>query len=114
MESRLDVTVYRLGMAPSVRQARQLVSHGHFAVNDKKVNIPSYQVKAGDIVSVREKAAQNKYFSELAEKLSKKTDFAPWLVLEKGKLAGKITGAAKLGDLPVNVDWRTIVEFYSK
>jgi small subunit ribosomal protein S4 len=114
LESRLDITVYRLGLAPSVRQARQLVSHGHFAVNGKKVNIPSYQVKAGDVVSVREKAASNKYFSELAEKLSKKTDLAPWLVLEKGKLAGKVTGIAKLGDLPMNVDWRTIVEFYSK
>jgi len=114
LESRLDVTIYRLGLAPSIRQARQLVSHGHFAVNDKKVNIPSYQVKAGDTVTVREKAVKNKYFSELAEKLSKKTDLAPWLFLEKGKLAGKVTGAAKLGDLPLNVDWRTIIEFYSK
>lgn len=114
LEARLDVTVYRLGMAPSVRQARQLVSHGHFNVNGKKVNIPSYQVKAGDIVSVKEKAAKNKYFSGLAEKLAQKADLAPWLVREKDQLAGKVTGVAKLGDLPVNVDWRTIVEFYSK
>lgn len=114
LESRLDNTVYRLGMVTSRRAARQTVGHGHVKVNGKKVNIPSYQVKVGDIISLSDKAAKKPGFAEVKNRL-KKTDGLPaWLVLDAEKLEGKVTSQPKIGDIAVNVDWRTIVEFYSK
>ncbi len=114
LESRLDNTVYRLGFAESRAKARQLVNHGHFLVNDKKVDIASYQVKVGDTVTLRAKSLKKSEFKEIAEKLSKKTDVAPWLSLNAKEVSGKVTGSPKLGDVEANVDWRVIVEFYSK
>src|SRR3989344_5434247 len=69
LESRLDNVIYRMGLSPSRRGARQMVSHGHFIVNDKKVTIPSYELKSGDIIKIREGSKTKKIFSNMAEKL---------------------------------------------
>lgn len=114
LESRLDNTVYRLGFAASRAKARQLVGHGHITINGKKASIPSIQVKAGDVIGIREKSLKSKTFENIQETLNKKESIVPWLSLDAKQLQGKFTAVPKLGDVAVNVDWRTIVEFYSK
>lgn len=114
LESRLDNVVYRLGYAPSRRQARQMVGHGHIRVDGKKVNIPSYQVKVGEVISLSERALGKKGFAEIKNKLAKIENLPAYLSLDAAKVSGKMTSQPKLGDISVNVDWRTIVEFYSK
>lgn len=113
LENRLDNTIYRLGFVKSRSQAKQMVGHGHIEVNGKKVNIPSYQVKIGDIVSIRERSMKLPAFQALKENLGKK-ETVSWISLDKKELKGKITGAPKLQDVALNVDWQSIVEFYSK
>jgi small subunit ribosomal protein S4 len=111
LESRLDNAVYRLGLAPSRRGARQMVSHGHFIVNDKKATIPSYELKSGDIIKIREGSKAKKIFANLAEKIK---DYNPpaWLVFDIGSLQGKIL------DKPKNtesfLDLNAVLEFYSR
>jgi len=114
LESRLDNVVYRLGFAPSRRMAKQMIGHGHIKVDGRKVNIPSYQVKVGQVVSVNERTLNKKGFAEIKNKLTKIENIPAYLSLDVDKVAGKMTSQPKLGDVAVNVDWRTIVEFYSK
>lgn len=115
LESRLDNTVYRLGFAKTRRQARQLVSHAHFLVNGKNVNIPSYQIKVDDVVSLRPKSQKVKAFEGLNERLQEaQKNSMPWLTIDSTKQEGRVTGEPKLGDVEMNVDWRMIIEFYSK
>ena len=113
LENRLDNTIYRLGFVKSRSQARQMVSHGHFNVNGERVNIPSYQVKIGDVISIRERSLKSPAFQNLKETIEKK-EIVPWISLDKKELTGKITGTPKLQDVALNVDWQSIVEFYSK
>ena len=113
LETRLDNVVYRLGFARSREEARQLVSHGHFSVNGRKVDIPSFSVKIGDVVALREKSQKASRFADLKEELAKKQMVA-WLNLDLNELKGKVTGLPKLGESEMTIDWRTIVEFYSK
>jgi len=115
LELRLDNTVYRLGFASSRTQARQLVSHGHIEVNGRKVNIPSYEVKEGDIIKIRERSKKYKFFKELLEKLVRQKDNVPgWLNLDIKELAGKVLHEPKAGDIKANVNAQIIVEYYSK
>lgn len=114
LESRLDNTAYRLGFATSRRAARQMVSHGHVRVNGKKVNIPSYQVKVGDIISMSERASNKPGYANVAARVKKAENIPAWLSVSLDKAEGKVTSLPKLGDIAVNIDWRTIVEFYSK
>jgi small subunit ribosomal protein S4 len=114
LESRLDNTVYRLGFTTSRRAARQMVGHGHIKVNGKKLNIPSYQVKVGDVVSVSERALGKKGFADIKNRIKKVEGLPAWLVVDATKVEGKFTSLPKLGDISVNIDWKTIVEFYSK
>lgn len=114
LESRLDNTAFRLGFAASRSKARQIVSHGHIQVNGKKVDIPSYRVKMGDMISIREKSLKMPVFAELSQSLENKDMSVPWLALDIKQLEGKIAGVPKLGDVEMNIDWQTIVEFYSK
>ena len=88
LERRLDNVVFRLGLAASRQQARQLVNHAHFSVNGRKVNIPSYIVKAGDVIAVRENRKANKYFTAVKE--SKLTPAPKWLEFDAEKLEGKV------------------------
>lgn len=113
LENRLDNTVFRLGLAKSRRQARQIVGHGHIEVNGQKVDIPSYQVKVGDVIAIRARDLKKPFFENLAVELEKK-ELVSWLSLDKKELKGKVTGAPNFSDLMLNIDWQSIVEFYSK
>ncbi|NTU99474.1 30S ribosomal protein S4, partial [Candidatus Falkowbacteria bacterium] len=104
---------YRLGLAESRDKARQLVNHGHITVNGKTVSIPSFSVKAGDIVAVKESSKKSKVFSTLSEKI-KKQSVPGWLNLEPAKLSGKVLGLPKKDDLATNLNPQMIVEYYSR
>jgi len=112
LECRLDNLVYRLGFAPSRNAARQLVLHGHFIVNNKKTNIPSYQVEPGDIISVREKS-RNLDIIHSALKEARGADL-PYLRLDKAKLLGELLEVPKRTDIPVLAQEQLVVELYSK
>jgi small subunit ribosomal protein S4 len=113
LEMRLDNVVFRLGFASSRPQARQLVNHAHFTVNDIKVNIPSYQVKAGDLVKIRKSSQKNKYFNKIEEKM-KKMEIPGWLNYDKNESFGKILHEPGLDDLDKSINSQIIVEFYSR
>lgn len=112
LECRLDNLVYRLGFAPSRNASRQLVRHGHFAVNQKKTNVPSYQIKPGDIISVREKS-RNLDIIHAALKEARGADL-PYLRLDKAKLLGELLELPKRIDIPVLAQEQLIIELYSK
>ena len=113
VERRLDNVVYRLGFANSRRQARQLVNHGHYTVNGKRVNIPSYLVGNGDVIAVCEKSASNTRF-----KMMKEADAfvaAPkWLERDKNNLQGKVIAMPARDDIDFEIAENLIVELYSK
>jgi small subunit ribosomal protein S4 len=113
LEMRLDNTVYRLGFGSSHVQARQIVSHGHITVNGKKVDIPSYVVKTGDIIKIKKSSLNNRYFRNLGEKL-KTAVTVGWIYLDNKDLSGKILHEPKKEDLPLNINVQMIIEFYSK
>ena len=113
VERRLDNVVYRLGFANSRRQARQLVNHGHFTVNGNRVNIPSYLVKEGDVVSVCEKSVSNNFFKKLKE--DDTFVAAPkWLDRDKTTLTGKVIAMPTKADIDFEIAEHLIVELYSK
>jgi len=113
LEVRLDNVVFRLGFAKSRSQARQLVNHGYFKVNGKPVNIPSYQVKKGDVISIKDNKKQKLVFKELSEQL-KRHETPSWLVLEKNKLEGKSIGEPNLDEVKPPAEISLIFEFYSR
>ena len=113
LERRLDNVVFRMGFAPSHSAARQLVRHGHFQVNGRKVNIPSYQVNAGDEVQVREKS--RKLAVVLATLESRKGQNMPeWLSIDAPSLAGRMLSVPTRASISVPINEQLIVEFYSK
>lgn len=111
LESRLDNTVFRLGIAPTRRGARQLVSHKHITVNGEVVNIPSYILKPGDLVSVRERS---KSLSSISESLAGKSNRYSWLEWNSASLSGKFVSVPSRDDIPENIKEQLIVELYSK
>ena len=113
LESRLDNVVYRLGFGMSRAQARQLVNHGHFEVNGKKVDIPSYLVKPGDVIAVREIRKDNKTIKENVENNSARP-IPAWLEKDNEKLSGKVIRLASREDIDIPVQEHLIVELYSK
>jgi len=113
LEMRLDNVIYRLGWATSRSQARQLVTHGHFSVNDRKTDIPSFSVKLGQVIKIRKSSQSNRYFKNLGEKL-KKADRPSWLNLEVKDLSAKALHEPKDTDLPQNINVQMIIEYYSK
>ncbi|MCJ7576828.1 MAG: 30S ribosomal protein S4 [candidate division Zixibacteria bacterium] len=112
LECRLDNLVYRLGFAPSRKAARQLVLHRHFFVNNRTVNIPSYQLKPGDVVTVREKS-RNLDLIHQALREGRGAEL-PYLRLDKARLEGELLESPKREDIPVMVQEQLIVELYSK
>ncbi|MGE3191741.1 MAG: 30S ribosomal protein S4 [Vicinamibacterales bacterium] len=112
LERRLDNAVYRLGFATSRAQARQLVRHGHFLVNGKKVDIPSYSLKQGDVVSVRQTSHQNQSILHAMEEV-KGRGIPEWLVLE-AEMAGKVLSMPTREQINLPVQEQLIVELYSK
>ena len=113
LERRLDNVVFRLGFAKTRREARQLTNHGHFTVNGKKVNIPSYLVKPGDVIAVCEKSRSSAKFKALVEELGA-TATPKWLEKEKDSFEGKVAAMPKRDDIDFEVAEHLIVELYSK
>ena len=113
IERRLDNVVYRLGFANTRRQARQLVNHGHFTVNGKRVNIPSYMVRVDDVIAVCEKSCQNNFYKQLKE--NDAFVAAPkWLDRDGNTLQGKVIALPAKEDIDFEIAEHLIVELYSK
>ena len=113
LERRLDNVVYRLGLAKTRRMARQIVVHGHILVNGKKVDIASYELKVGDVISVKEKSRQIPLFATLREQGAKRT-VPEWLELDAENLSGKVVALPKREDIDLTIEEHLIVEFYSR
>ena len=113
LESRFDNVIFRLGFANSRNQARQLVRHGHFLVNGKKVNIPSYLIKAGDVITLKETSRQDALFKEIIAVNAKKA-ITPWLEADLENYTGKVVRLAAREDVDLPVEEHLIVELYSK
>ena len=111
LEERLDNVVYRLGLATTRREARQLVVHSHYTVNGKKVNIPSYQVKPGDVIKVREKSVSSPKFKEIKEM---QVGVPGWLSVDRDKLEGRILADPTRDQIDTPIEERLTVELYSK
>ncbi len=113
LESRLDNIVFRMGLAITRREARQLVSHGHFCVNGKRVDIPSYRVKVGDTISLCEKSKKSKKFEQIAEVAGGRLT-PMWLDVNKEKQEAKVTRPFQRDDLDFEIAEHLIIELYSK
>ncbi len=113
LENRLDNAVYRLGLAESRAKARQMVNHGLIVVNGRKVDIPSYHLKQGDIISVNPSKKNKQVFENLSEKL-KNHQTPTWLFFDAGKLEGKMTGDPVPSEVEPPVKLTSIFEFYSR
>lgn len=111
LETRLDNVAFRLGFGNSRSESRQLVTHGHFNVNGKKVDIPSYQVSVGDVISVKNTSRSSEKFKTLAE-VSRTTP--QWLTVDMEKMEGKVVAEPKREDIDIPVQETLIVELYSK
>ena len=111
LEERLDNVVYRLGLSTTRREARQLVVHRHFTVNGKIVNIPSYQVKPGDVIKVREKSQSSPKFKEIKEM---QVGVPAWLSIDRAKLEGKVLADPTREEIDTPIEEHLIVELYSK
>lgn len=112
LERRLDNVVYRLGFGDSRPQARQIVNHGHITVNGKKVNIPSFIVKAGDVIAISESSTSIEKFKAMREGTSK--TIPAWLELNSQELSGKVVELPKREDLDLSIEEHLIVELYSR
>jgi len=111
LESRLDNVVYRMGLAPTRAAARQLVSHKHITVNGKVVNIPSYLLKPGDIVGVREKS---KSLEVIVNSLATRSSNYPWISFDRQSMTGTFIHRPERNQIPENIKEQLIVELYSK
>ena len=113
IESRLDTMVFRMGFAPNRRRARQIVRHGHILVNGKEVNLPSYGVKAGDIIAVKEKSRD---ISEIVDSLSKSEHrgIPGWVEVDRTTFTGKVAHIPSRDEIQLPVQEQLIVELYSK
>ena len=113
LETRLDNVVFRMGFASSRAQARQLVTHGHFAVNGKPTNICSYSVGEGDRVEVRETSSKSNYFKNAREAL-KGAQRPDWLSVDADKLSGNVTALPRRDQMPAELNEQLVVEYYSR
>ena len=113
LESRLDNVIYRLGFGLSRAEARQLVVHGHFLVNGQKVDIPSYLVKAGDVITIKETSRNLPKIKAIIEATEGK-NIPSWLDLDTNTLTGKVVTLAKREDIDIEIEEHLIVELYSK
>lgn len=113
LESRLDNVVYRLGLAGSRNEARQMITHGHFRINDHKVNIPSYLVRPGDEISVREKSRGMSRFKELWE-IAEQRAHPEWLEFDAEKWKGRLVRLPSREEIDVPISEHLIIELYSR
>jgi len=113
LERRLDNVVYRLGLADSRPQARQLVRHGHFTLNGRNHNVPSYLVEIGDVLAVRESSRSNGYFKSMADRLGQRA-VPEWLQFDETRLVGHVIGTPDRQAIEVPLKEQLIVEYYSR
>jgi small subunit ribosomal protein S4 len=113
LERRLDNVVYRLGLADSRPQARQLVRHGHFSLNGHNHNVPSYLVQIGDVVAVRDGSRSNGYFKAIADRLGQRA-VPEWLQFDESRLAGRVVGTPDRQAIEIPLKEQLIVEYYSR
>lgn len=113
LETRLDNVVYRMGMADSRSQARQLVNHGHFRLNDRRADIPSMLVKAGDVITVSDTSKSDTYFKELPD-MAEKRSCAVWMDRDLKNLSGRVLRLPERAEIDGNIDEQLIVEYYSR
>ena len=111
IERRLDNVVFRMGIGSSRAECRQIVNHGHITVNGKNVNIPSYQVKVGDVIAIKENKKNKEMFKELKDV---KVVMPKWLEFDAEKLSGKIIALPQRDDIDMNIQEHLIIELYSK
>jgi small subunit ribosomal protein S4 len=113
LETRLDNVVYRMGFASSRAQARQLVGHGHFLVNDRRTNIPSFHVREGDRIEVRPSSRKTEYFKALKEALggAQKPD---WVAVDADKFIGTVSSLPTRDQMPLELNEQLVVEYYSR
>ena len=111
LESRFDNVVFRMGFAATRREARQLVTHGHFLLNGKKANIPSMELKEGDVITVKPKSQESPKFKELKDMVISTPD---WVEIDLNKLEGRILRTPKREDVDLPIEEHYIVEFYSR
>ena len=113
LESRLDNVIFRLGLANTRRESRQMVSHGHVLVNGKRLDIPSYRVKVGDVITLKESTKSSERIKDIVEANSTRT-VPKWLDMDKNTLTGKVIALAARDDIDLEVAEHLIVELYSK
>jgi len=113
LETRLDNTVFRLGLASSRPQARQLVNHGHAYINGKKVSIPSYQVNVGEIITIKPGSKGSKMFTNIEDKI-KKAQIPGWLNFDVKEMTAKVLHKPGIEDIRTDINTQVIVEYYSK
>lgn len=113
LESRLDNVVFRLGLSNTRRESRQMVNHGHILVNGERVDIPSYRVKVGDVITLKEKTKGSERIKEIVEANSSRI-VPKWLDMDKTNLTGKVIAMAQRDDIDFEVEEHLIVELYSK
>lgn len=113
LESRLDNVIFRLGLANTRRESRQMVSHGHILVNGKRLDIPSYRVKVGDVITLKETTKSSDRIKDIVEANSTRT-VPKWLDMDKNTLSGKVIALAAREDIDFDVEEHLIVELYSK
>jgi small subunit ribosomal protein S4 len=114
LESRLDNVVYRLGFADSRSQARQLVRHGHFEVNGRKTDVPSYIVSVGDVITVRDSSRSKQYFKDRLQIMEDRRGIPDWLTLNLGAMSGSVATAPSREDIEIPLNEQLIVEYYSR
>jgi small subunit ribosomal protein S4 len=114
LEQRADNAVYRAGFAPSRRAARQLVTHGHFLLNDTRVDIPSIRLKAGDVLAVRPHSAKTEYFKKLDDVSPAPSEIPGWIKADRKKVTLSITGLPSRDDAEPDINEQLIVEYYSR
>lgn len=114
LEQRADNAVYRAGLAPSRRAARQLVTHGHFELNGRRVDIPSIRLKAGDVLVLRNKSQTNEYFKKLDDVSPAPSEMPGWLKVNRKKFEVTITGVPTREEAEPDINEQLIVEYYSR
>lgn len=114
LELRLDNVLYRSGLAYSRSQARQIVGHGLVAVNGKRVNIPSYRVRAEDVISIRDHKQEGKLFSAIKEGIKERKDIPAWIKLDAAKVTARVVSEPSRDDVDAQVNPQMVVEYYSK
>jgi len=114
LEMRLDNVVYRIGFGNSRSQARQLVCHGWIKINKKKVDIPSYKIKPGDIISLNPNKLSKNYLKNIEQILKNKKDFPSWISFDSKEYIAKIKNVPKRDEIGINIDAQIVVEYYSR